>query len=138
MGLGLLLLVNMLITPVTSYAAIGPNLARSGGSMTEQLILSFGALIFGLVIMGFQVLVILKNKGAFDTNSVWLMGITIAITSGLFLIAAGCSQEQIAPMMGLLGTIVGYLLGQTQGSVPFVRDRVFAYPWRQASQEKGT
>jgi len=39
MSLGLLLLATMLITPVTSYAAIGPSLARSGGSMTEQLIL---------------------------------------------------------------------------------------------------
>lgn len=28
-------------------------------------------------------------------------------------------------------------LATLAGSVPFVRDRIFAYPWRQASQEKG-
>jgi hypothetical protein len=35
----------------------------------------------------------------------------------MFLITAGYTSDQIAPMIGLLGTIAGYLLGKsTQGS----------------------
>ena len=39
--------------------------------------------------------------------------VTLVITSALFLIAAGFSNNQIASAMGLLGTIAGYLLGRS-------------------------
>jgi hypothetical protein len=42
--------------------------------------------------------------------------VTIIITAGLFLMTAGYSSEQIAPMYGLLGTVVGYLLGKTRST----------------------
>jgi len=35
----------------------------------------------------------------------------LIITSGLTLVTAGYSSEQMSPVMGLLGTIAGYLLG---------------------------
>lgn len=41
-----------------------------------------------------------------------MIGLTLVVTAGLFLITAGYSETQIAPMMGLLGTIAGYLLGK--------------------------
>lgn len=38
------------------------------------------------------------------------------VIAGLFLITAGDSESQSAPMIGLLGTIAGYLLGKTESS----------------------
>jgi hypothetical protein len=37
----------------------------------------------------------------------------LVVTAGLFLIPASYSNDQIAPLIGLLGTIVGYLLGKS-------------------------
>ncbi len=42
--------------------------------------------------------------------------ITLIIISTLFLITAGYSNNQIAPAVGLLGTIAGYLLGRIHHS----------------------
>lgn len=38
---------------------------------------------------------------------------TIIVCGTLFFLAAGFSSEQIAPAIGLFGTVVGYLLGST-------------------------
>ena len=40
------------------------------------------------------------------------------IASGVFVITAGYDQDQIGPMMGLLGTLVGYLLGKQEPKPP--------------------
>jgi hypothetical protein len=36
----------------------------------------------------------------------------LIVTGTLFLVAAGYDAQHIAPSMGLLGTIAGYLLGR--------------------------
>lgn len=41
------------------------------------------------------------------------LSITLIIGSSLYLITAGYAAEQIAPVTGLLGTIAGYLLGNS-------------------------
>lgn len=46
-----------------------------------------------------------------------IMLLTIIIFATLFLIAVGYSNDQIAPAMGLLGTIAGYLLGKPTTSI---------------------
>ncbi len=40
-------------------------------------------------------------------------GTVIIIIAAVFLIVAGYSEKQIAPVIGLLGTIAGYLLGKS-------------------------
>lgn len=71
-----------------------------------------------LFILGFGVVVILIIffVGHRDTVSYdyifKLTAVTLVITSSLFLVIAGYSSEQIAPVIGLLGTISGYLLGK--------------------------
>jgi hypothetical protein len=54
---------------------------------------------------------ILKGKASSDW-SFRLMGLALVLTAGLFLIVAGFSQEQMAGMMGLLGSAAGYILGK--------------------------
>jgi hypothetical protein len=41
---------------------------------------------------------------------------TIIIGGTLFFLAAGFSSQQIAPAVGLFGTVVGYLLGSAERS----------------------
>lgn len=42
--------------------------------------------------------------------------LTLIIFAGLFLIVTGWSDNQLAPMMGLLGTLAGYILGERTGT----------------------
>lgn len=74
------------------------------------LILCFGALVVGVQFA-------LLRKRAFDGNDILkVFGVTLIVVGTLFLIAAGFGDKQIAPAMGLFGTLAGYLLGRA--SVP--------------------
>ncbi|OGU75250.1 MAG: hypothetical protein A2V93_00905 [Ignavibacteria bacterium RBG_16_34_14] len=77
--------------------------------------LSIIVLAFGLVVILLEVFII-KSKKINTDNTIKLLLITLIITSTLFLITAGYSNDQIAPAVGLLGTIAGYLLGKIQNS----------------------
>jgi uncharacterized membrane protein YhaH (DUF805 family) len=78
-----------------------------------EFALSLTVLVFGLVIIGLEVFLVMKNKIDAD-NTVKFIVVTLIITSTLFLITAGYDNNQIAPAMGLLGTVAGYLLGRQQ------------------------
>ena len=80
---------------------------------TNELWLSFGVLIFGFLVMLVELYLMKVNH--FDQGqALKFILVTLVITSALFLIAAGFSNNQIASAMGLLGTIAGYLLGRSQ------------------------
>jgi hypothetical protein len=87
---------------------------QSIGRTLQEYLLSVAVLLFGLVIIWLLTRVILKMKTdqPWESSYVKLVGLVVVITAGLFLICAGYSQHQIAPMIGLLGTIAGYLLGK--------------------------
>lgn len=40
--------------------------------------------------------------------------VLVIIVGGLFLVTAGYGNEQIAPIIGLMGTIAGYLMGRSR------------------------
>lgn len=79
-----------------------------------EIALSVAVLVFGAIVIGLQILVMLRQNKYWDTWAIKIVGLTLVITSGLFLIVAGYSQDQVAPMMGILGTVVGYLLGKDE------------------------
>jgi uncharacterized membrane protein YidH (DUF202 family) len=87
---------------------------------TERVALPLSRLEFqlSLVILAFGVLLILleiylvRSKSISSEDTIKFIIITIIIVSTLFLITAGYSNDQIAPAVGLLGTIAGYLLGR--------------------------
>ncbi len=70
------------------------------------LILSFGF----LVICAYILVMIWLGKG-WGSNSTQVVIVTLVLVSSIFLVTAGFSEKQIAPVVGLLGTIIGYLLG---------------------------
>ena len=73
--------------------------------------LSIIVLSFGFIIVLIEVFLI-KIRRISSEDSIKFITITLIITSTLFLITAGYSNNQIAPAVGLLGTIAGYLLGK--------------------------
>ena len=91
-----------------------PDLAKKSGRSALEGLLSIGVLAFGLLFSGILTIVAVKcrTEKLFGASYLKLVGLTLVITAGLFLICAGYSQDQIAPMIGLLGTIAGYLLGK--------------------------
>jgi cytochrome bd-type quinol oxidase subunit 2 len=88
-----------------------PNYSKQ--QYNHSLYLSIALLFFGLVVIcGIFYILIKQNKG-WGPNAVQIVSITLLIVAGLFLITAGYSQQQITPIVGLLGTIAGYLLGKS-------------------------
>jgi len=77
----------------------------------SELRLAYAVLGFGIIILMVQYFLIWNTKS--DINSALKMStVTLVIISTLFVISAGFDSEQIAPAMGLFGTIAGYLLGR--------------------------
>jgi len=76
-------------------------------------------IIFSIAVLGFGVgLIVLFTAKVLSKGPLWrgmylrLVVLSIVVTAGLFALTAGYSEAQISPMMGLLGTLVGYLLGR--------------------------
>lgn len=76
---------------------------------------SFCILIFGLVILLTMAFLIWK-KSTNLTESFKYFCLVIVILVSLLLMTLGYSSSQITPVIGLLGTIAGYLLGKTQNN----------------------
>ena len=75
-------------------------------------LLSISVLAFGLIVLMCEMAIIWRSAKAWSPLSVRIVGLTLALTIGLFLIPAGYTEKQIAPLMGMLGTAVGFLFGQ--------------------------
>jgi hypothetical protein len=45
-----------------------------------------------------------------------MLTVELVIIAGLVLMTSGYTDQQVAPMFGLLGTIVGYILGRSTPS----------------------
>jgi hypothetical protein len=73
--------------------------------------LSLEILIFGFAVVAVQYL-LLKNAKVTAEEALRVYAVTLIIIGTLFAITAGFDSNQIAPAMGLFGTIAGYLLGR--------------------------
>ena len=78
-----------------------------------EFTLSMIVLVFGLSVIILEIFLI-RIKKIHSDDTIKFITVTLIITSTLFLITAGYSNDQIAPAVGLLGTIAGYLLGRNQ------------------------
>jgi len=79
-------------------------------SVTDAMTISITVLIFGLLILILATYLIKLGKS--PQIILRIFGTIFIITAAIFLVVAGYSDQQIAPAMGLLGTIAGYLLGK--------------------------
>ncbi|MEL7123663.1 MAG: hypothetical protein AAFO07_29745 [Bacteroidota bacterium] len=96
--------------------SIGENGQVFGPQKTvQELYMSIGVLVFGLVVIIAEVYLFNRTKGDIDTAFKYFV-VTLIIIGSLFLVTAGYGNEQIAPILGLMGTIAGYLLGKFDNS----------------------
>lgn len=72
--------------------------------------LSLSVLTFVLIIVGLMTYLI--RIGRNGESVLRAFGVPMIIGAAVFLVVAGFSEHQITPVIGLLGTIAGYLLGK--------------------------
>jgi hypothetical protein len=90
-------------------------------SVTNAMTISASVLVFGIAVMVIAALMMRRGRSA--DNTLKMLGTLLIIISAVFLVVAGYSDTQIAPVMGLLGTIAGYLLGKGSVQEADVRQR---------------
>jgi hypothetical protein len=95
--------------PDTSQANI--DLAELGRMSTFEFKLSLIVLVFGFLVLLAEFL-LLRSMAHTAEQLLRIFGITLIVIGAMMMVPAGFNAEAIAPAMGLLGTIAGYLLGQ--------------------------
>ena len=120
--LGLLLLAGVAFgqpdpagNPVPTVSTPSFNDSEGPTITNLELWLSIAVLVFGLVVVIGQVFLFQKREET-TYEAMKYISVTVIIIGGLFLVTAGYGNEQIAPIIGLLGTIAGYLMGRQQPS----------------------
>lgn len=78
--------------------------------------LTIGVMIFGSVFL-FAEFLLLRSIVHNKTEEILkVLLVTLIVISTLILITSGFSNDQIAPALGLFGTIAGYLLGKSDST----------------------
>ena len=77
--------------------------------------ISVVVLVFGIITLVLATYLI--NRGKSSEAILRTYGTILIIVTSVFLVVAGYSSSQIAPVMGLMGTVAGYLLGKGEASV---------------------
>ena len=80
---------------------------------SREFFLALVSILFGLVVLFIEYKLLSKANAHGDQVLKVLIVSTIIIAT-MFIITAGYSSEQIAPAIGLFGTIAGYLLGKEE------------------------
>jgi hypothetical protein len=79
--------------------------------------LGWGVLIFSIFLFGLIAALIFSGKVKVPENDgQWLVRVIVvplAILGAIFLVVVGYSEDQMSPAVGLLGTIIAYLLGSS-------------------------
>lgn len=87
---------------------------------SQEIALSISVLVFGLAVVIGQIF-LLQRRGEPVSESMKYLSVTLVIVGALFLVTAGYGNDQIAPIIGLLGTVAGYLLGRQRSDSPPAR-----------------
>jgi len=78
-----------------------------------ELWLAIAIILFGFIVLCMQYNLLRRATNTEPEDILRLFTVTIVIIGTLSLIAIGYSSQQIAPALGLFGTILGYLLGKS-------------------------
>jgi hypothetical protein len=105
-------------------------------SATNAMTMSAAVLAFGLLVLVLATYLIRFGKSAEAVLRIY--GTVLIIVVAVFLVVAGYNSEQIAPVTGLLGTIVGYLLGKETSRPSGAADPSSQSPVAQPSSSKDT
>lgn len=85
------------------------------GWWTGDMVLSLSLIIlgFGVIVLGFITYVVITKIDSITSDLLLKVYLTpLIIVCAVFLIITGYSEQQVSPIIGLLGTIAGYLLAK--------------------------
>jgi hypothetical protein len=91
-------------------AIVESNETKPIWSAHNAMTVSSVVLIYSLIVLALATYLIRLGKSS--ESVLRIFGTILIISSSIFLIVAGYTNQQIAPAMGLLGTLAGYLLGK--------------------------
>jgi hypothetical protein len=102
--------------PGASAGSNEPPVKRTAGAdfrhlSSKEITLSALVLIFGTITLLFE-FTLMRGKEFAPDEILKVLSLTLIIVGALFIITAGFGSDQIAPAMGLFGTIAGYLLAK--------------------------
>jgi len=96
-------------TPITAREAV-TGVEVGGMHLTQEMQLTFTILGFGLFSLLF--LFLMSRRRSISSFVLRIYVITIIIFGTLAVVASAYTTDQIAPVVGLFGTIAGYILGR--------------------------
>lgn len=87
-------------------------------AVTSQWWTAESAMTISAIVLAFGVFIIIIAAlmikwGSTAESTLRVVGTLVILIAAVFLVVAGYSDKQIAPVMGLLGTVAGYLLGKS-------------------------
>jgi hypothetical protein len=132
-----LLYIGRIIAQSTSLATNPPPLANTDKVVAvpllsnQELILSIVVLLFGVYVVTLQYR-LLKDAQSGADESLRALTVTLIVVISLAMISSGYGKEQISPVLGLFGTIIGYLLGASKTGRPIRKGKV-----EEADSERG-
>ena len=84
-------------------------------SAQNAMTVSSAVLVYSLIVLALATYLIRLGKSS--SSVLRIFGTILIISSSIFLIVAGYTSQQIAPAMGLLGTLAGYLLSKESANI---------------------
>lgn len=99
----------------SSSTAQQANLDQGWWRVDEAMTISTVVLGFGLIVLILAALLLRKTSVSAE-SILRVFGTVIIIVGAIFLVVAGYTEQQMGPVMGLLGTIAGYLLGKSNSN----------------------
>jgi phosphate/sulfate permease len=107
--------------PAEGHIGVNPNPSQPntivpdyGVTSEREFYLTVLVAVVGVFTLLMQFLLLKKSTRLKSEDTTRVFGITLIIMSTLFSLTAGFDAEQIAPAVGLFGTIAGYLLGRSE------------------------
>lgn len=101
-------------TELQSASTTTASHADTWWTTTNAMTISATVLVFGLMVI--MTIAYLIQRGRNPEELLKIFGTTLIVVMAVFLVVAGYSDQQISPVMGLMGTIAGYLLGRNAHS----------------------
>ena len=100
-----------------------------------ETVLAIAVIAFCLIVLWVQYLLVMRDTVDWTPNTIIrFFGLTLIINGGVLLVVAGFSSQQIAGVLGLLGSIAGYLLGASSKGSTDGDSRTVANSRAQSSQ----
>jgi uncharacterized membrane protein YfcA len=106
----------------TKSVAVAPGeitVAPEWWTTQNAMTMSAVVLLFGIVVIAICAALMRGSRPSAEAV-LRVFGTVLIIVGALFLVVAGYTDKQMAPVTGLLGTLAGYLLGKS----PTEKDRV--------------